>query len=71
MKFLDLFEHRLMWIQDSCAVYTGVTLLKDLDWDHGTEIEAVLNLRTGRLDFQEWLEEQQVCNQKNVMIGLV
>ena len=67
----NLFNYDTMFIQNNCAVYLGVELLQDLDWDHGDEIEAVLNLETGRLDFQEWLEDQQVLNQKTVMIRLV
>jgi hypothetical protein len=60
-----------MWIEGDYAIYDGVTLLADLEWDHGYDIEAVLNLKTGRLDIQEWLDDQQVCNQKNVTIEVV
>ena len=71
MNFLDLFTYREMYVQNKVAVYLGVKLLKDIDWDHGDDIEAILYLDTGRLYLQEWLDSQQICNQKNVPIEVV
>ena len=53
------------------VVYYGVKLIDDLDWDHGEPVEAVYNTQTGRLDFQEWLDEAQVVNQKTVFVDPV
>lgn len=71
MKFLDLFEYAHKELEGPCIVYYGVRLLKDLEWSHGPDIEAVLDTRTGRLDLQEWILRNQVCNQKQVFLGLV
>lgn len=72
MNFLDLFEYEVRATDATpIVVYFGVRLLKDLDWDHGEELEAVYNTETGRLDIQEWLDEAQVVNQKTVRVGRV
>jgi hypothetical protein len=57
-----IFDYKHVRVQNMCAVYNGVKLRVDIDWDHGPDIEAVLNLRTGHLHFEEWLDEQQVVN---------
>jgi hypothetical protein len=68
---MDFFEYANVTVQNNCAIYTGVRLLNDMQWDHGPEIEAVLNLETWQLDLQEWIEDAQVCNKKSVTLHLV
>jgi hypothetical protein len=63
MRFSNVFTYdTATFVTMSHILYSGVHIDVDLQWDRGSNIEAVFDTLTGVLFFQEWIDGANIWN---------